>query len=106
VTTDPLLSTASDPLTAASNPSTTSTPASTSKTADPLGRDAFLNLLVTQLQHQDPLQPQADGAFLAQLAQFSSLEQLQGIQDQLAQMKALMEAVKTSSTTPATIGGV
>lgn len=46
-------------------------------TEDTLGRNAFLNLLVTQLQHQDPTQPQADGEFLAQLAQFSQLEQLQ-----------------------------
>jgi flagellar basal-body rod modification protein FlgD len=41
-----------------------------------LGRDAFLQLLTTQLAHQDPLQPQADTEFIAQLAQFSSLEQL------------------------------
>ena len=43
---------------------------------DGLGRDAFLQLLVTQMSHQNPLQPQEDGAFIAQLAQFSSLEQL------------------------------
>ena len=81
-----------------SNPTQQSAP-------DPLGRNAFLNLLVTQLQHQDPLQPQADGEFLAQLAQFSSLEQLQGIQDQLAAMRSLMEGV-TSSASPATKEGV
>lgn len=50
-----------------------------SSNKDPLGRDAFLQLLTTQMQNQNPLQPQADGEFLAQLAQFSSLEQLQGI---------------------------
>jgi len=49
------------------------------KATDGLGRDAFLQLLVTQLQHQDPTQPQADGEFIAQLAQFSSLEQLTAI---------------------------
>ena len=54
----------------------TSNPSS-SASQDTLGRDAFLNLLVTQLQHQDPTQPQADGEFLAQLATFSALEQLQ-----------------------------
>lgn len=39
-----------------------------------LGQDAFLQLLVTQLQHQDPLNPQDNSAFVSQLAQFSSLE--------------------------------
>jgi flagellar basal-body rod modification protein FlgD len=41
-----------------------------------LGRDQFLELLVTQLRHQDPLSPLAPDAFAAQLAQFSSVEQL------------------------------
>lgn len=58
-----------------------STPAPTPLTrTDGMGRDAFLKLLVTQLQHQDPTQPQADGEFIAQLAQFSSLEQLTSMQ--------------------------
>ncbi len=51
--------------------------------ADALGRNAFLNLLITQLQHQDPTQPQADGEFLAQLAQFSTLEQLEQMNKKL-----------------------
>ena len=55
---------------------------------DPLGRDAFMNLLLTQLQHQDPTQPQADGEFLAQLAQFSALEQLQQMNKKLEAMSA------------------
>jgi flagellar basal-body rod modification protein FlgD len=46
---------------------------------DGLGRDAFLRLLVTQLQHQDPTQPRDEGEFLSQLAQFSSLEKLSEI---------------------------
>ena len=44
-----------------------------------LGRDAFLRLLLTQLQHQDPIDPVKNEDFVAQLAQFSSLEQLQSI---------------------------
>jgi flagellar basal-body rod modification protein FlgD len=39
-----------------------------------LGKDSFLQLLVTQLKNQNPLEPQDNGAFVAQLAQFSSLE--------------------------------
>ncbi|MCC7034578.1 MAG: hypothetical protein IT179_17290 [Acidobacteria bacterium] len=50
---------------------------------NPLGQDAFMKLLLTQLQHQDPTQPQADGEFLAQLAQFSTLEQLQAMNAKL-----------------------
>ncbi|QBF25839.1 flagellar hook assembly protein FlgD [Pseudomonas tructae] len=39
-----------------------------------LGKDAFLQLLVTQMKHQNPLDPQDNSEFVAQLAQFSSLE--------------------------------
>ena len=46
-----------------------------------LGKDAFLELLVTQLQNQDPLNPMDDKEFIAQLAQFSSLEQMSNVAD-------------------------
>jgi flagellar basal-body rod modification protein FlgD len=42
-----------------------------------LGEDAFMKLLITQLQHQDPTNPLEDREFIAQLAQFATLEQMQ-----------------------------
>jgi flagellar basal-body rod modification protein FlgD len=66
---------------------------------DPLGRDAFMNLLITQLQHQDPTQPQADGEFLAQLAQFSSLEQLQGLNQKLDTISSFFTQAQAAATT-------
>jgi flagellar basal-body rod modification protein FlgD len=78
---------------ATTTPATTAAAATTAgnKKTDGLGRDAFLSLLVTQLQHQDPLEPQADGEFLAQLAQFSSLESLQDIRSDMAALRSLIE---------------
>jgi flagellar basal-body rod modification protein FlgD len=83
-----------------------STGASTSS-SNALGKDAFLSLLVTQLQHQDPLSPQDNSAFLAQLAQFSSLESLQQIQGDTSALRSMFEAGLGAMTdTPATDGGV
>ena len=48
-----------------------------------MGKDDFLTLLITQLQNQDPLNPSDSTEFTAQLAQFSSLEQLQNINTSL-----------------------
>lgn len=56
-----------------------STSSTSSTTGSDLGKDAFLNLLVTQLQYQDPLNPSDDQEFLAQMAQFSALEQMQNL---------------------------
>ena len=75
---------------------TTST-SSSDRTKDALGRDAFLQLLTTQLAHQDPMQPQADTAFIAQLAQFSSLEQLQ-------QMRSTLDTIAAGLALPSTDG--
>ena len=47
---------------------------------DTMGKDTFLRLLTTQMQNQDPTSPMKNEDFVAQLAQFSSLEQLMGLQ--------------------------
>jgi flagellar basal-body rod modification protein FlgD len=52
-----------------------------------LDKDAFLKLLTTQLQNQDPLNPTDSTAFTAQLAQFSSLEQLSNVNETLNTLK-------------------
>ena len=60
-----------------------------------LDRDAFLQLLVTQLSNQDPLNPQEGHEFAAQLAQFSSVEQLSNISGTLASHSKLLADLAT-----------
>ncbi|HHW23186.1 MAG TPA: flagellar biosynthesis protein FlgD [Clostridiaceae bacterium] len=52
--------------------------ASTRNTGE-LGKDDFLKLLITQVQNQDPMNPASDTDFIAQMAQFSALEQMQNL---------------------------
>src|SRR5690349_8345506 len=46
----------------------------TVKKSNELGQDAFLELMITQMKNQDPLSPQSNSEFVAQLAQFSSVQ--------------------------------
>lgn len=57
-----------------------------------LDRDAFMQLLVAQLENQDPLSPTANEDFLAQLSSFSSLEQLEQMNDSIFAMIGLNQS--------------
>lgn len=52
-----------------------------------LGKDQFLQILVTQLRNQDPMQPMQDKDFIAQMAQFSALEQTVNMAAQLTALR-------------------
>lgn len=58
----------------------------TAGTNGTLGKDAFLKLLATQLQYQDPLNPMDNTQFIAQMAQFSTLEQITNLEDSMSQL--------------------
>lgn len=66
---------------------------SATKDANKVGADQemFLKLLVAQMKNQDPLQPQDSTQYMTQLAQFSSLEQLTGINKKLGQLLDLSQ---------------
>lgn len=59
------------------------------KSNSSLDKDAFLQLLVAQMQYQDPLEPTSNTEYMSQLAQFSSVEELQNINETFAANRAL-----------------
>jgi flagellar basal-body rod modification protein FlgD len=71
--------------------------ATTSTSQNELGQDAFLRLLTTQLEYQDPLNPQSDTEFIAQLAQFSSLEQLREANENLDTLELYQVSINNSN---------
>ena len=67
-----------------------------------LGQDAFMRLLTTQLANQDPLKPQDNGEFIAQLAQFSSLEKLTSIETSIKELATAFKTLAGLPETPST----
>jgi flagellar basal-body rod modification protein FlgD len=65
--------------------------------AQTLDKDAFLKILTTQLQYQDPMSPMEDAEFIGQMAQFSSVEQLNTIGDQMEILVKSVEALSADS---------
>ena len=64
---------------------------------DTLDKEDFLKILVTQLTHQDPTNPMDDREFIAQMAQFSSLEQMQNLNKEFARVAGLVAMSQATS---------
>jgi flagellar basal-body rod modification protein FlgD len=75
-------------------PSSSDTALLQQKDPQALGKQEFLKLLITQLKNQDPLSPQEGSAFIAELAQFSSVEQLTNINTTLGNYASQIDALK------------
>lgn len=71
--------------------------ASTSFSAD-LGRNQFLQLLATQLQHQDPMEPVGQQEFLAQMAQFSAVEGIENLNRGFREIGSKLDKLIESSS--------
>ncbi|OPG15674.1 flagellar hook capping FlgD N-terminal domain-containing protein [Ferroacidibacillus organovorans] len=80
--------------------STTTLQVSTSGTVAPggaLNQNSFLQLLATQLQYQNPLQPTSNTQFIAQLAQFSSLEQMTNVATGETQLQSGLATINSNT---------
>ncbi len=77
-----------------------------------LSQQQFLNLLVTELQNQDPLSPQDDKQFLAEMAQFSTVQGVTQLGNSIEQLQAAaligktVDAVASSGGTQSAVSGV
>jgi len=77
--------------------SSLSHPAQSSLPVQTLNQDDFLKLLVTQLASQDPLNPQQDTQFIAQMAQFTALEQAKEMATNIASLRTEQEFLQANA---------
>ena len=68
------------------------------KASQELGKDDFLKLLMTQMTHQDPTEPMDNSQFIAQMAQFSSLEQMYNVSNGFNKMASIMQSNEAAGT--------
>jgi len=73
-----------------------STYSTTTAANDDLGMNQFMSLLVTQIQNQDPFSPMDNQQFISQLTQFTSLEQLQKINDALGENMTVSQSLNNT----------
>ena len=69
---------------------------SVTKANDDLGKDVFLQLLVAQMKYQDPLNPQDNSEYIAELANFSSLEQMTNVAKGIEELSTIVGNIDTS----------
>lgn len=68
------------------------------KTSQNLGKDDFIKILITQLTHQDPTAPMEDKEFIAQMAQFSSLEQMTNMAQDFNRLANMLSGSEATSS--------
>lgn len=68
-----------------------------------MGRDQFMHLLVTQMRNQNPLDPIGDAEFIAQLAQFSTLEGIEKLNTNFSDMLALQQLTQGANLVGKTV---
>jgi len=68
-----------------------------------LGKDDFLRILLTQLAHQDPTAPMQDKEFIAQMAQFSSLEQMTNLATDFSRMARMLQSSEATGALGRTV---
>ena len=71
--------------------------------SDNLGKDDFLKILITQLTNQDPTEPMEDREFIAQMAQFSTLEQMTNLSSEFQKLAGLLQSGQAVSVLGKTV---